>query len=48
MLPFYEDETTAIHRRDPGAARAACSGCADVMAKIAVSELVRRGVLAPK
>ncbi|KAA8954297.1 GntR family transcriptional regulator [Mycobacterium sp.] len=48
MLPFYEDETSAIHRRDPGAARAACSGCADVMAKIAVSELVRRGVLAPK
>lgn len=47
MLPFYEDETAAIHRRDPGAARAACSGCAEVLAKIMVSELVRRGVLAP-
>ncbi|MGH3960678.1 GntR family transcriptional regulator, partial [Mycobacterium sp.] len=47
MLPFYEDETAAIHRRDPDAARAACSGCAEVMAKVMVSELVRRGVLAP-
>ena len=47
MLPFYEDETAAIHRRDPDAARAACSGCAEVMAKIMVSELVRRRVLAP-
>jgi DNA-binding GntR family transcriptional regulator len=47
MLPFYEDETAAIHRRDPDAARAACSGCAEVLAKIMVSELVRRGVLAP-
>ncbi|GAB4979991.1 hypothetical protein MAHJHV57_54470 [Mycobacterium avium subsp. hominissuis] len=24
LLPFYEDETSAIHRRDPEAARAAC------------------------
>ena len=47
MLPYYEDETAAIHRRDPDAARAACSGCAEVMAKVMVSELVRRGVLAP-
>ncbi|MBO0863972.1 MAG: GntR family transcriptional regulator [Mycobacterium sp.] len=47
MLPFYEDETAAIHRRDPDAARVACRGEADVLAKIMVSELVRRGVLAP-
>jgi DNA-binding GntR family transcriptional regulator len=47
MLPFYEDETAAIHRRDPDAARAACSGCAALMAKIMVAELVRRRVLAP-
>lgn len=47
MLPFYEDETAAIHRRDPDAARAACSGCAAVMATVMVSELVRRRVLDP-
>jgi DNA-binding GntR family transcriptional regulator len=47
MLPFYEDETAAIHRRDPVAARAACAGCAEMMAKVMVTELVRRGVLAP-
>lgn len=47
MLPFYEAETAAIHGRDPDAARAACSGCAALMAKIMVTELVRRGVLAP-
>ena len=47
MLPFYEDETAAIHRRDPAAARTACAGCAELMAKVMVTELVRRGVLAP-
>lgn len=47
MLPFYEDETAAIRRRDPAAARAACSGCAELMAKVMVTELVRRGVLSP-
>lgn len=47
MLPFYEDETFAIHHRDPVAARAACSGVATLMAKVMVSELVRRGVLEP-
>jgi DNA-binding GntR family transcriptional regulator len=47
MLPFYADETAAIHRRDPDAARAACAGCAERMAKVMVTELVRRGVLAP-
>ncbi|MGH3522909.1 MAG: GntR family transcriptional regulator [Mycobacterium sp.] len=45
MLPFYENETAAIHRRDPVAARAACSGCAELMAKVMVAELVRRRVL---
>ncbi|MCV7398625.1 GntR family transcriptional regulator [Mycobacterium fragae] len=47
MLPFYEEETAAIHRRDPDAARAACAGCAELMAKVMVTELVRRRVLAP-
>jgi DNA-binding GntR family transcriptional regulator len=47
MLPLYEDETAAIHRRDPAAARAACADCAELMAKVMVTELVRRGVLAP-
>lgn len=47
MLPFYEQETAAIHRRDAAAARAACAGCAALMAKIMVAELVRRRVLDP-
>jgi DNA-binding GntR family transcriptional regulator len=47
MLPFYEDETAAIRRRDPAAARAACSGCAELMAKVMVTELIRRGVFTP-
>lgn len=47
MRPFYEDETAAILRRDPAAARVACSGCAELMAQVMVSELVRRRVLAP-
>lgn len=47
LLPFYEAETAAIQRRDPGAAQAACSGCAAALAKILVSELIRRGVLSP-
>jgi hypothetical protein len=47
MLPFYEEETAAIHRRDPDAARAACAGSAELMSKVMVTELVRRGVLAP-
>jgi DNA-binding GntR family transcriptional regulator len=47
MLPFYEDETAAIRHRDPDGARAACSGCAELMAEVMVTELVRRGVLAP-
>jgi DNA-binding GntR family transcriptional regulator len=47
MLPFYEDETAAIRHRDPDGARAACSGCAELMAVVMVTELVRRRVLAP-
>jgi DNA-binding GntR family transcriptional regulator len=47
MLPFYEDETAAILGRDPEGARAACSGCAELMADVMVTELVRRRVLAP-
>jgi DNA-binding GntR family transcriptional regulator len=47
MLPFYEDETAAIRGRDPAAARAACSGCAELMANVMVTELIRRGVFAP-
>ena len=47
FLPFYEDETAAIRRGDPAAARAACSGCAELLAKVVVTELVRRGVFAP-
>jgi DNA-binding GntR family transcriptional regulator len=47
LLPFYEDELAAIHRGDPAAAAAACGGCAELMAKIVVTELIRRGVFAP-
>jgi DNA-binding GntR family transcriptional regulator len=47
MLPFYEDETTAIQHRDPDRARAACNGSAELMAEVMVTELVRRGVFAP-
>jgi DNA-binding GntR family transcriptional regulator len=47
MLPFYEDETVAIRHRDPEGARAACGGCAELMAEVMLTELVRRGVLAP-
>jgi DNA-binding GntR family transcriptional regulator len=47
LLPFYEDETAAIHRRDPDAARVACVGRADVMGRVMLAELVRRRVFAP-
>jgi DNA-binding GntR family transcriptional regulator len=48
MLPFYEDETSAIHRRDPDAARAACVGRSNLMAQTMLAELFRRRVfLAP-
>jgi DNA-binding GntR family transcriptional regulator len=47
MLPFYEAETAAVHRRDPDGARAACAERSGVMAKITIGELVRRGVFRP-
>jgi DNA-binding GntR family transcriptional regulator len=47
MLPYYEAETTAIHRRDPDGARTACTERADAMARIMLGELVRRGVFRP-
>ena len=47
MLAFHEDETAAIRQRDPDRARAACGGCAELMADGMVTELVRRGVFAP-
>jgi DNA-binding GntR family transcriptional regulator len=46
MLPFYEDETAAIHRRDPDAARAACVGRSALMAQTMLAELFRRRVFA--
>lgn len=45
MLPFYESETDAIHRGDPEAARAANIGRSELMARIMIGELRRRGVL---
>jgi DNA-binding GntR family transcriptional regulator len=47
MLPFYEDEAAAIHHRDPDGARAACVGRSEVMARVMLGELVRRGVFRP-
>ena len=44
MLPFYEDETSAIHRRDPEGARAACVGRSNLMAQTMLTELFRRRV----
>lgn len=45
MLPFYESETDAIHRRDPEAARAANVGRSSLMARVMIGELRRRRVL---
>jgi DNA-binding GntR family transcriptional regulator len=44
MLPFYQDETSAIHRHDPEAAQAACVGRSNLMARTMLAELVRRRV----
>ncbi|OBG77937.1 MULTISPECIES: GntR family transcriptional regulator [unclassified Mycobacterium] len=44
MLPFYEDETAAIQRRDPEAARTACVGRSYLMAQTMLAELCRRRV----
>ena len=47
MLPFYEAEVAAIHCHDPDTARAACVERSEVMARIMLTELIRRGVLKP-
>jgi DNA-binding GntR family transcriptional regulator len=47
MLPYYEEENSAIHRRDPEAAREACVGRSELMAKTMVAELCRRQVFSP-
>jgi DNA-binding GntR family transcriptional regulator len=47
MLPFYEAETTAIHRGDTDGARTACVERSEAMARIMLAELVRRGVFRP-
>lgn len=47
MLPFYEDENSAIHRRDAEAARAACEARSYRMAQTMLAELCRRRVFAP-
>ena len=44
LLPFYEDETAAMHRRDPEAARAACVARSYLMAQTMLAELSRRRV----
>ncbi|BBZ46658.1 GntR family transcriptional regulator [Mycobacterium parmense] len=45
-LPFYEDETSAIHRHDPNGARAACVARSSLMAQTMLAELFRRRVFA--
>jgi DNA-binding GntR family transcriptional regulator len=45
LLPSYEGELAAIRRGDPEAARQCCASRADQMARILLTELVRRGVL---
>ena len=47
MLPFYEDETSAIHRRDQDAARDACVARSHLMAQTMLAELFRRRVFSP-
>ena len=44
ILPCYEDETSAIQRRDPDAARAASVGRSYLMAQTMLAELFRRRV----
>jgi DNA-binding GntR family transcriptional regulator len=45
LLPSYEAELAAIRDGQPEAARAACMRRSEEMARILLSELVRRGVL---
>ena len=44
MLAFYADETAAIHRRDPEAARGVCVGRSYLMGQTMLAELFRRRV----
>jgi DNA-binding GntR family transcriptional regulator len=44
MLPFYEEENSAIRRHDPEGARAACEGRSERMAEMMLAELFRRRV----
>jgi DNA-binding GntR family transcriptional regulator len=46
-LPFYEAELASIHRHDADGARDACVERSEVMARIMLGELVRRGVFRP-
>jgi DNA-binding GntR family transcriptional regulator len=46
LMPLYETESAAIHRRDPAAARQACLDRTDLMADVLTVELRRRGVFA--
>ncbi len=47
MLSHFEAEFAAIARQDPDAAHAVCVSRAEMMARILLGELVRRGVLRP-
>ena len=47
MLPFYEEENSAIHRHDPEGARVACVGRSHRMAQMMLAELIRRRVFTP-
>ncbi len=47
LLPFYETELAAIRDRNVEGARAACVQRSEIMARILLAELVRRGVLYP-
>lgn len=46
MLPYYENETAAIGRGDEAAARGACVDRTELMGRIMLAELVRRGCCA--
>jgi DNA-binding GntR family transcriptional regulator len=47
MLPHFEAEFDAIERGDADAARAVNAARAEMMARVLLAELVRRGVFAP-
>jgi DNA-binding GntR family transcriptional regulator len=47
VLATYESEISALRRGDTDAARAACAARCEVMARVMLVELVRRGVFNP-